>query len=237
MKKKIKSYGLIIVLAIIFYLMLSTPHSRALGDIVLELIGLKAWTDGYNGMHLTVIYFGIIFFIVYMLYKRITIDESNKKIKHKLLLFICSVTILYLSHSAIVHMMMQNADGLSSIAITSSGNSYQYTIVNGELEEFECEFSLTNYSREAKHFSVAGYINNITKFEIYNKQGELAKFYLHSKGSSIYKINNDNFEIKVNSIDMQQYSGGSGIIDSLILIDDNGNSTKIKKLRDRGIDK
>ena len=83
MKSKLRSYGPIIILSLIFYMMISTPHSRALGDIVIESFGLKSWTDGYSGTHLTVIYFSILFLIVYIIYQGFVNDEVGKKISIK----------------------------------------------------------------------------------------------------------------------------------------------------------
>lgn len=237
LRSKLRSYGPIIILSFIFYMMISTPHSRALGDIVLESFRLKSWTDGYIGTHLTVIYFGILFLIVYIIYKRFVNDEDNKKRKYKIMLFIASVTMFYLVHSAFVHMSMGNAEGLNTIAIAPDGNSYKYKIVDGELDEFECEFNLINYSRKTKYFTVEGYINELVRFEIYNKQDELIQFFLRGKGTENYRIDNENYNIKIYGLDKHFSGGGRGIIDSLILIDDEGNSTKIVKLRDRGIEK
>lgn len=235
MKSIIRLYGPIIILSLIFYMMISTPHSRALGDVVIESFGLESWSDGYSGTHLTVIYFSIIFLIVYIIYKRFVDDEVNNKRKYKIILFIVSVTMFYLVHSAFVHMSMGNAEGLNTIAIAPDGNSYKYSIVDGELDDFEFEFNLINYSRKSKHFTIEGYMNDFVRFEIYSKQDKLIQFFLRGKGTENYKINNDKFNIKIYGLDKQFNAGGRGRIDSLILIDDEGNSTKIVRLRDRGI--
>lgn len=237
MKAKLRSYGPIIILALVFYMMLSTPHSRALGDIVIESFGLKSWTDGYSGIHLTVIYFGILLFIIYLIYKKFVNDEVGIRRKYKIIFFIASVTIYYLVHSAFVHMEVGNAEGLNTIAIAPDGNSYTYKIVDGELVEFEYEFNLTNYSREAKYFTIEGYINDLVRFEIYDKQDELIQYFLRGKGTENYKLNLKNVNIKIYGLDKLFSAGGGGRVDSLTLIDDEGNSTKAIKLRDRGIDK
>ncbi|TAH67134.1 MAG: hypothetical protein EWM47_09370 [Anaerolineaceae bacterium] len=237
MKTKFKLYGPIILLALIFYMMLSTPHSRALGDIVLESIGMKSWTDGYTGTHLAVIYFGILFFIVFNVYSWYVNDDVKKNRLNKILLFIGSVTIIYLAHSTFVHMAVGNAEGLNTIAIAPSGNFYDYKIADGEIQEFEYEFELTNYSRDSKNFSINGYLNNMIRFEVLDKNGTMAKFNIREKGNVTYNINNENFIIKVYGIDKQFSAGGRGIIDSLILLDEESNPTKVIKLRDRGIEK
>lgn len=232
MKEKLKLYGPIIGIALIFYMMISTPHSRALGDIILESIGIAAWTNGYNGIHLTVIYFGILFLVVLMLISRFPKEERRRYRKHNFLVFIFSVTIIFLIHSSIVHNIMKNSEGLYSIAITSTESRYKYNIKNGELEEFSYEFELTNYADEIKEFSLDVEFgdDNIYEFEIYDKQGELAKFNINGKESRRYIINLDDYMIKVSGADNQHHIGSSGIIDSIILLDSEGNRVKVVKL-------
>lgn len=124
------------------------------------------------------------------------------------------------------------------------GNSYEYKIDLGELVEFKVEFQLNNYSKEKKSFAIEGYmgyISNLIKYEIYNQQGELERFTLQGKEKKTFKIDNRNrnYLIKIDDFN-EQFStggGGSGVIDSLYLIDDEGSATNIVKLRDMGIDK
>lgn len=96
---------------------------------------------------------------------------------------------------------MGKAEGLNSIVLAPNGNSYKYKIVNGEVVDFECEFTLINYSRKDKHFVVEGYINDLVRFEIYDKQDELIRSFLRGKGSENYRFNNNNFNIKIYGLD------------------------------------
>jgi|BioPla2DNA2_1021312.scaffolds.fasta_scaffold03303_6 hypothetical protein len=89
-----------------FYMMLSTPHSRALGDAVFEEIRLKAWTDVYSGTHLTVIYFGVLFCVVLAISKKfLKVNKDVSKI-HRIVVFVAAVIIIYLIHSTAVHKIM-----------------------------------------------------------------------------------------------------------------------------------
>lgn len=234
LKDKLKLYGPTIILALLFYMMMTTPHSRVLGDIILESIGLKAWTDGYNGLHLTVIYFGILFLVILVLSNRLSAVKTINYRKHKIILFICSVIVIYLVHNTLVHNMMENSAGLHSIAIAPSGNTYEYKIADGEIEEFNCEFELTNYSKEVKRFIIDGFNDNIIGFEIYDKQGTMTEFEIYGKETRNYRINLDNYIVKVKGIDIQQNIGSRGIIDSLLLLNDNDKKTKIVKLSNIG---
>ncbi|MBH1942573.1 hypothetical protein I5677_16900 [Mobilitalea sibirica] len=237
MRDKLKLYVPIIILALLFYMMITTPHSRALGDILLEVIGLKAWTDGHDGMHLTVIYFGTLFLIILLRSNSSSAMKPNNKRKHKIIIFICTVITIYLVHSALIQNMMGNSVGLNSIAIAPSGNTYEYKIVEGEIEEFKFEFKLTNYSEEVKQFSIVGFNDNIAGIEMYNKQREIVQFEIHGKETRIYKIDLGNYIIEVKGIGKIKNYASRGIINSLLLLNDNGNETEIVKLRDMGIDK
>lgn len=62
----------------------------------------------------------------------------------------------------------------------------------------------------------------------------MTEFEIYGKGTRNYKINNDNYIVKVKGIDIQQNFESRGIIDSLLLINDNGKKTKIVKLRNIG---
>lgn len=53
MNDKVKGGLSILFMAITFYMMVTTKYTRALGDYILEFVGLKSWTGDYSGIHLT----------------------------------------------------------------------------------------------------------------------------------------------------------------------------------------
>ncbi len=57
MKNKIKAENLIFLMSITFYMILTTSYTNALGNYILEFIGLRPWTGDYSGEHLTIILF------------------------------------------------------------------------------------------------------------------------------------------------------------------------------------
>ena len=63
MGDKVKGVLSIFFMAVTFFMMVTTKYTHALGDYILEFIGLKSWTGDYSGTHLTVIYFGVLFII------------------------------------------------------------------------------------------------------------------------------------------------------------------------------
>ena len=82
----------IFCLSISFYMMKTTTYTRALGDYVLEFIGLKSWSGEFSGMHLTVIYFGILTIILLYVVLNFTVGKCRiRKIWTFLLviIFVC----------------------------------------------------------------------------------------------------------------------------------------------------
>lgn len=65
MSSKIKVKGILslIFMTLSFFMMMDTKYNKALGDYVVESIGLKSWSAIDTGFHLTIIYFGILFLI------------------------------------------------------------------------------------------------------------------------------------------------------------------------------
>ncbi len=72
---KTKSALSILFMSVSFFMMITTRYTHALGDYILELIGLPSWTGDHTGFHLTIIYFGVLFIIglfmvLFSLYRR-----------------------------------------------------------------------------------------------------------------------------------------------------------------------
>ena len=53
------------------------------------------------------------------------------------------------------------------MAIAPSGGSYEYKIAEGEVQEFLCEVEITNYSEEARLFTIADINNYAADFQLY----------------------------------------------------------------------
>lgn len=160
MKDKIKLYGPMVILALLLYMMIETPHSRALGDIVLESLRLKAWTAGNQGLHLTVIYFVFLILLVILASRFITVNYYISNFR-KFFIFAVTVCLIYIIHSSAIHERLRQNEGLRSMAIAPSGGSYEYRIKEDEGQEFICEVVLTNYSDDARQFTIVGNNNNM----------------------------------------------------------------------------
>ena len=232
MKDKLKIYGPIILSALLFYMMIDTPHSRALGDIVLETLGLEAWTYGNQGIHLTVVYFAVLFFLVIFASRFIPVDCDISK-KRRIFVFVGTVLVIYLAHSTIIHDRMEQLEGLQSMVIAPSGGSYEYKIAEGEVEEFLCEVELRNYSEEARQFTIIDINDSATDFQLYDKQGAPVQFVIPGKETRKYRINHNDYILKHLDLEGRQPIAGKGTIDKILLQDSQGNKVTITKLNHR----
>lgn len=83
MSNKLKGVFSIFFMTITSYMMITTNYTHALGDYVLQFFGLRAWTGDYSGTHLTVFYFGILFFISLFFVEKYVIDEKGLNIRRR----------------------------------------------------------------------------------------------------------------------------------------------------------
>lgn len=60
MSNKLKAYLSIFIFALSLFMLIETQYLPPLGDLILESIGLKAWSNGDVGFHLAIIYFGLV---------------------------------------------------------------------------------------------------------------------------------------------------------------------------------
>ena len=95
MTNKVKAALSIICMSSLFYMMVTTKYARALGDYVLEMLGLNSWTGDYDGVHLTVIYFGILFICSLFLVSKYAISNLNMRKRTIFLFFILLLTLFY----------------------------------------------------------------------------------------------------------------------------------------------
>src|SRR5699024_10451251 len=93
MNDRMKAWLSIFFMTLCYHLMRTTTYSRALGDYILEFMGLNSWTGDYSGTHLTVVYFGILFLIMIVLVDRYAIKRLDYS---KIRVFITFIILLKL---------------------------------------------------------------------------------------------------------------------------------------------
>jgi len=232
---KVKASLSIFMMSITFFLMIDTKYINALGDYILQFFNINAWSGNNTGFHLTILYFGILFFISMFLVNRYAIDKLNMKGKRVFIVFVILVTSFTLVTSLSVQYIKRNSEGLESIAFDSENSELDYQFANGEIANLEVSFILKNYSEQKKEFYVS--IDSpwlrkdeVKAIEILNKDGSKAKFLLEAGESKEYTITNKEFKI---SGGRRFANGGSrGIIIEIILSNNEG---EIVRLTDENI--
>jgi len=203
--------------------MIDTTYHRALGDYILEFFGLKAWTGSYGGFHLTIVYFGVLFFICLHFYKKYSEKTENVSSLKKFIIFVLLVTSMGFISTSTAKFIKSQSDSLKSIAYVSEDNELEYRSVDNEMVSFNAYFTLENYSdvKQAFHVSIDSpwlRKDNIPPIDIYNLEGEKVVFVLEGKAEKTFQINLENFMIKGG----RKYENGGfkGVIDELTLYND-----------------
>ncbi len=231
MKSKIKGGISILLMSLIFYCMITTKYTHALGDYIVEFVGLNSWTGDYSGVHLTIIYFAIPFIISLLEVERHVISMNISRI-HVFLVFIVLMTIFYLLTGLIVSNIKKNSPGLLSIAFNSENSSINYSTKDKEIVEFTAQFELINYSNEKRTFYISidrpSYRQDgIEAISFYTINGEKAAFQLEGNETKIFSLNLKDY--KVAGGRKFQNGSESGTIEEIVLTDDAGDKVILNR--------
>jgi hypothetical protein len=232
MNKKIRINGLLslIFMTLSFFMMQNTKYSKALGDYILEFIGLKSWTDGDTGTHLTVIYFGVLFLIgLYFVTVNVVVGW-NKRRRVVLLYSVVLLLIYNFFISSIFVLIKSNSDGLLSIGFENTNDSYlEYTSIDkNKIDYFKIKFELKNYSSEEKSFSIQLVNTYLEEYNsglliIYKKNGNIAVFSLLPNEAKEFVITTSDYYLEEGINSDVNVNSFRGSIDRIILSDQQGN--------------
>lgn len=230
MNNKTKGKLSILFMCISFYMMITTKYMHALGDYLLEFIGLHSWTGDHSGFHLTIIYFGVLFVIGLLLVKQHAVDGLNMKRRDIFIVFIGVVTIFYFITGATVTTIKKNSSGLLAIGYNDPDGQFHYESRDYEFTDFEVELSLTNYSNEKKIFylnidSPAHRREGLEEISFYGLDGGRAIFELESKQTKHFIIDSDDYIMRGGR--SHEHGSGSGTIQEVVLINDNGDKIRL----------
>lgn len=237
---RIKGILLIFFLSISFYMMIATTYIRALGDYILEFLGLKSWSgNNYMGMHWTVIYFGILTIILLAVVFRFVAEEWKIKKRWVFLLVIVFINLFSFITDAAVRNIKKNSDGLRTIGFNSENSKMEYQSKDMKYVKFNAEMELVNYGNESKQFYMK--INDLDHKEdglngidIFTKDGNNAVFELEGNETMVFRINLDDYKILGGRV--VQNGGGSESIRDIILTDENNNKIRLDKNNFFGIE-
>lgn len=228
MSHKVKGRLSIFFMSLIFYMMITTKYTHALGDYILEFAGLKSWTGNYSGTHLTIIYFGVLFIISLFLVEKYAVNHLNLSRRNIFIIFIVTVTLFYSLTGIIATNIKKNSPGLLSIGYDANDSNIDYKAENNKIVEFIAEFELTNYSEEEKLFYISINRNfykeeGIEKINFYTLTGEKAIFKLYGNESKSFLLDLNDY-IVVGGI---QNGGESGVIEEIELTNDKGDTVRL----------
>jgi|GEM_PF-2151105 len=216
--KKIISVSFLMVLCA--YMMTETKYLRAVGDYLLEACGIPSWSNGDMGIHLTVIYFSVPFFICFFwLLSRFR--QQNRTPIVFVILILGGVTLSTLTTQGVL-LKKTFSEDLFAITYESEDATIDYSVSNGEIQTFICEITLTNHSEEPQEFEISikepqFYPLDGTMLVILDETGHPASFKLNSKETKTFSIEYPEFRP---SLMLQHENGGiSGSIQTIVLTD------------------
>lgn len=220
---RVKAYLSIFLVSLLFYMQIETTHTKALGDYVLEGMGIAAWSNGTSGFHLTLVYFGILLILAIKLLHTYAVKRKVMTGPNAFGYFIVGLILINMLTGFAVYTIQSNADSLLSITYEDEDHNYSYTQENGELRSFSAQFTLRNQSSEAKIFHIAIY-NSLSVEEsdsiiqVLNKDGSKAKFTLMGKSKETYVLDLDTYDFDVKT----DFSSSSGGLEQIVLTSDDG---------------
>jgi len=239
MSNKVKGGLSIFLMSVTFYMMLTTKYTNALGDYLLEFIGLRSWTGDYSGTHLTVIYFGILFMISLFIVKKYAIYDLNISRRKVFIIFVALMIVFSSITGMVARNIKKNSTGLLTIGYNSSGSSMNYKSKDYKYVEFTAEFELTNYSNKKKTFYITidspfYREDGIEEITFYTYDGERAVFELLSNETKFFSLSLDDYNVVGGRVYQNGY--GSGTIQEIVLSNDSGNKVKLDSKNFFGIE-
>lgn len=231
MGNKVKAGVTIFIMSLLFFMMVTTKYTHALGDYILESIGLRSWTGDYSGFHLTIIYFGVPFIISLFMVEKYAVELLSMRRTRLFLIFIVLVTVFYWITVFVTINIKKSSPGLLAIGYNSENSYIHYRSEDNEITEFTAEFELTNYSDEVKTF----YLNidsryyrqdGLKEISFYTLDGEKAIFKLRNNETKLFSLNLNDYKVEGGLV--SQNGGLTGVIEEIILINVDDEDDKVR---------
>ncbi len=231
MSNKIKGVVTIFLMSLLFYMMITTKYTHALGDYILEFIGVESWTgNNYSGFHLTIIYFGVPFIISLLIVEKYAVDLLNMRRTRIFLIFIFLMTVFYLITGTIAVNIKKNSPGLLSVGYSNENSHMEYKSENNKITEFNAEFELTNYSNEIRTFYLSidsSYYrqDGIKEISFYTLDGKKAIFQLRGNETKLFSLNLNDYRVEGGRVSQNGWE--AGIIKEIVLTNDKGDKVRL----------
>lgn len=228
--KKVKGIIAILFLAMSFFMMKETEYTHALGDYLLEYIGVRPWTGEFRGMHLTFIYFGILTIVLLVIVLDFSAEKCGIRKRWVLLLVIVFINMFSFTTNAIAKNIKKNSNGLLTIGFNSKNSKIEYQSKDMKYTEFNAEIEMVNYGNESKEFYITLVAPDYEKegfedIDISTKDGNKAVFELDGNETRTFNINLDEYAISGGRL--AKNGGGKCTIQDIILTDENDNKIRL----------
>ncbi len=193
---KFKKILLLVIISFVLFLSIETKHVGALGDIILQYIGLASWSNGQSGTHFTVVYSLLIIFAFLLLIRRQKNYEYSTKFV--LLVMIISLTTFTFIVNTSAEFMKGNKEGVFVIGYNSRESMMDFSTTSSGLVDFNAVIDLTNYSDEDIYFSLdisREYSDNGTYFDILDMDEKQVVLHLEPKETKQFIFDNEEYLI------------------------------------------
>ncbi len=197
---KVKGALSIIFMSIIFFLEVETKHVPALGDYILDFFGIISLSEARSGVHLSVVYFGVLFLISIVLVAKYAINRLSMNRKTVFVIFIVLVISFSFITDATAQHIKRTSDGLLAIGYNSNQSMIECELKDQEIIDFEATFTLINYGKKKIDFFVSldhpvFKEENVKRIEIFTQDGAHASFSLGAGESREFNINLEKYKI------------------------------------------
>lgn len=233
MTEKLKYNISLIAIAIILFMGIETKHLNALGDYLLESIGLNAYSNGDKGVHYTAVIVVVLVIMIGAYMKKIEFRYQFRVIF--VIIIGCMVLFTYTTDS-IAELVKGNTDGINAIGINSDASWAEYSTNRDGLDRFTAAVELINYSHNTIDFQIEivnSFDDTAETIKILNSSGEEATFRLTDKEIKMFEITDSQYIIEgVYGKDGTSYSA-FGI--NVIVRDATGNELLLSDDKFRGL--
>lgn len=228
MIKKIKGFLSIFFMSLAFFMMVDTRYVRPLGDYVVEFIGLSSWTGDQTGLHLSVIYFAIIFIGLILLVQKYAIKDLAIQARTVFIYFIGLNLLFTLMISGVVRTIKGNSEGLLAIGIEQKSDlTYEF---NGKRYiQYDLDITLKNYSDiEQTFYLTVDERDGMGSAQL--KSLDTADELFHLSGNEQRRFFLTAEHVVFEAVDLPDYdwANGTGRIDRLILSNERGEKVQLE---------
>lgn len=223
----------IFLFALSLFMLIETKYLPPLGDLVLEGIGLKSWSNGDIGFHLAILYFGLVSVISYIFVKRFAYMQMKMNGMTIFLILIILLTSFSYITSATAQYIKSQSVGLYAIALVSNdqANRAHYETRDFEVTDFELDLSLKNYGKNEVTFFIEFKPfmfdeEPVENIKVFNKDGSKAEFVLEPGKTHRFVITEDMYQLTGGI--RSEHGSYSLSVDEVILSNIQGESILLK---------